>query len=69
MKNARRRFQKDPVDVMIHRIAVSDYSSTLREIRHEWGLGDIADAHRYLDYQEELDEIQKESIQDAKGQM
>jgi len=50
--------------MMIHRIAASEYHASLHEIKHTWGLGDIADAHRFLNYQKEVEAIQQQDMDD-----
>jgi len=57
IRNISARFNASPVNWWVERVASSKYyaGTSKHEILTKWSLGDIADAHRTLDYKAELE--------------
>lgn len=51
--------------MLVERVAASErYSDSKVDIQKHWGLGDLADAHRMLNYHDEVEAIQQDQMPD-----
>lgn len=63
-----RALQKEPINMWVQRVASNErYSDSMRDLKYNTTLGDLADAHRMIDFYDAVAEIRADERRKNNG--